>query len=262
MTMHVIKARHGSFLCLDNDLYVGRSLIEYGEYSEGEWALLRQLVKPGDTVVEAGANIGAFTVPLARAAGHEGRVFAFEPQRLMFQMLGGNLALNEIENVYSFCMALGEERGQVHIPIVHYGEDGNFGGVGLEDEGEAVSIGTVDMLNLSRLDLLKADVEGFEERVLRGAEATIQRHRPLLYLENDRRDLSSALLSRVAGLGYQAAWHMPFLFNPENHSGNAENIFGEIASINILCFPKERPWPEVQGVTLYLSQNIDEWPLT
>ena len=91
--------RHGLVAYNRNDQYVGRSLQVYGEYSELEAQFLAAWLQPGDVVVEAGANIGPVTVPLARAVGPEGRVYAYEPQRLVFQLLCCNLALNELGNV-------------------------------------------------------------------------------------------------------------------------------------------------------------------
>ena len=82
-----------------HDLYIGRSLDLYGEYSEGEIDLFGQIVQPGQVVVEVGANIGAHTVFLAHRSGPAARVLAFEPQRIVFQTLCANLALNSITNV-------------------------------------------------------------------------------------------------------------------------------------------------------------------
>jgi len=261
MTMRVIEGRHGSFICQDNDQYVGRSVVEYGEYSEAELALLQRFLKLGDIVVEAGANIGAHTVPIAKAVGPGGRVFAFEPQRLIHQMLAGNLALNAIENTVAFAVALGDRPGQVRIRTLGYGLDANYGGVvlrGGDEEGEAVAIGTVDALRLDRLDLLKADVEGSEELVVRGAEATIKHSWPVLYLENDRRERSPSLLGYLFALGYDAWWHVPRLFDPDNYFGKTENVFGTVASVNILCQHKMRAQPnrDLQKVS-----SADEWPL-
>ena len=259
MAMRVIEGRHGRFLCQDNDRYVGRSLAAYGEYSEAEVALLARFLAPGGVVVEAGANVGAHTVPLARLVGREGKVFAFEPQRLVFQMLCGNLALNEIENAYAFAMGLADRPGQARVPVIGYGAEANYGGVELgNEEGEAVSIGTVDLLRLDRLDLLKADVEGTEELVLRGAEATIRQARPVLYLENDRREKSPALLAYLQSLGYRAWWHVPRLFSPDNYLRNEQDLFGTIASVNILCrhAVDAHPVPDLQPVAA-----PDEWPL-
>src|SRR5690606_13771278 len=59
------QCRHGPMLFNKRDLYVGRSLATYGEFSEAEIGLFRQILRPGGVVIEAGANIGAHTVPLA-----------------------------------------------------------------------------------------------------------------------------------------------------------------------------------------------------
>jgi len=262
MAMQVVKGRHGSFICQDNDHYVGRSLVAYGEYSEIEWALLRQLIGPGDVVVDAGANLGAHTVPIARRVGPEGRVYAFEPQRLVYQMLCGNLALNAIENVYALAVALGDRAGQVRMPRISYGGDANFGGVGLSnDTGEAVAMGTIDALRLERLDLVKADVEGAEALLVKGAEATLGRSHAPLYLENDRREQSPALLATLFALGYDAWWHLPRLFSPENYFGNAENLFAGIVSVNILCRHRARPGADPGSADLKKVAALDEWPL-
>ncbi len=61
--------RYGQMLYNLNDQYIGRSLDLYGEFSEGEVDLFRQIVKPGQIVVEVGANLGAHTVFLARQVG-------------------------------------------------------------------------------------------------------------------------------------------------------------------------------------------------
>jgi FkbM family methyltransferase len=259
MAMRVVEGRHGRFICQDNDQYVGRSLVEYGEYSEAEMVLLAPFLAPGAIVVEAGANIGAHTVPIAKRIGPQGRVYAFEPQRLMHQMLCGNLALNAIENVYALAVAVGDRAGQTRIALTHYGENANYGGIGLGgDGGEAVAMGTIDALRLDRLDLLKADVEGAEALLVAGAESTIRQCLPVLYLENDRRDLSPALLEKLRGLGYAMWWHLPFLFEPGNYRGNATNLFGSIASVNILCqhASRARPVPGLRAVT-----GIEDWPL-
>lgn len=234
------ESRHGPMLYLKGDRVVGASLAQYGEYSEREFDLLRQLVRPGDMVAEVGANIGAHTVPLARLVGREGAVFAFEPQRIIFQILCANLVLNGLRNVLAHPVGLGRETGVLRVPPVDYGAPGDFGGIALVDgPGEPVQVMTLDQYGLQRLRLLKIDAEGMEEQVLQGARGTIARLRPLLYVENDRADTSAALIRTVRGLGYRLWWHLPPLFSPENHFGKAENVFGPLVSVNMLAVPQE-----------------------
>src|SRR5687767_11609897 len=92
--LRVKMCKHAVMMYYSNDEYIGRSLDLYGEFSEGETELFQQIVRPGMTVIDAGANIGIHTVYFATAAGPTGRVFAIEPQRVIFHALCGNIALN------------------------------------------------------------------------------------------------------------------------------------------------------------------------
>ncbi len=240
----VVKGRHGYFLYNAHDIYVGRSMAVYGEYSEGEIDLFSQICAPGDTVVEAGANIGAHTVPLARIVGRQGAVCAFEPQRLVFQPLCANVALNSLENVRCYELALAAEGGHAHLPSVRYDADGNFGGVALSEEPteHSLPVNKVtldDFLHIPRMRLLKVDVEGMEADVLRGAARTIERTRPLVYVENHRPVAGEALVGLILDMGYRPYWHVVPLFNPKNHAGVTENLFPSINSISVLAVPVE-----------------------
>jgi hypothetical protein len=73
-----------------------------------------------------------------------------------------------------------------------------------------------------------------ELQVLRGGRTTLIRHRPLLYIENDRASASAALIEYLQGLEYDLYWHLPPLFSPHNYFGNGENEFGGIVSANML----------------------------
>lgn len=258
MTVRLAQGRLGSFLYQDNDQFIGRALEVYGEASEGELELLRQLVVPAGVVIEAGANIGTIAIPLARALGPQGRLILFEPQRLIFQMLCGNLALNEISNTEALHKAVGAMGGVTTIQSVGYGQRFNYGSaqVGVAD-GEAVEMVTIDSLELSRLDLLIADVEGYEEALLIGAERTLMRCRPSLYLENNIREKSPALLARLFACGYQVWWHLPPMFYAGNGRGVTKDVFNGMLTVNILCLPEGRA-SSVKGMRPVTSVN-DWW---
>ena len=236
--------RHGEMIFNRNDLYIGRSLQLYGEFSELEVDLLRRLIQPGAVVVEAGANIGSLTVALSRIVGPTGAVIAFEPQRLVFHLLCANLALNSIANVFAYQKAIGASRGSLLVPQLDPESPNNFGGLSLgqAQAGEPVEVTALDDMRFPRLDLLKADVEGMESQVLEGASNTVAQHRPILYLEDDRAEASAALRQRIASLGYRMYRHTPTLFNHENFARNPENVFPQLASGNLLAVPKESGW--------------------
>ncbi len=237
------SCRHGQMLYNAHDKYVGRSLDLYGEFSEGEVEVFRQTVRPGDWVLDVGANIGAHTLFFARHVGPEGRVLAFEPQRLVFQTLCANMALNSIANVWCYPQAVGEKAGQIMVPCLDPAEENNFGGLALENcgHGEPVGVIAIDSLDLPRCDFMKIDVEGTERAVLAGAVDTVVRFKPWLYVENDRHEHSHELVHLIDGLGYRMYWHKPPLYNPNNYAGNPVNVFGGILSFNMLCMHRTTP---------------------
>jgi len=236
--------RYGEMVFNRHDRYIGRSLELYGEFSEGEARLFATFLQPGMLVVEAGANLGALTLALSGLVGNEGAVIAFEPQRMVFHLLCANLALNSISNVFAYQKAVGSQEGTLLVPQLDPAAETNFGGLplGSWDSGEQVPLVSLDGMRFPRLDLLKADVEGMEEQVLAGATETIARHRPILYLEDDRPEQSESLQSRIRSVRYRIYRHLPPLFNPNNFGGNAENVFPGIVSSNLLCVPEESGW--------------------
>lgn len=235
--------RYGQMLFNRFDRYIGRSLQVYGEFSEGECEVFRQIVRPGNTVVEVGANIGTHTVPLAQWVGLKGRVLAFEPQRVVYQNLCANIALNSLLNVHCYQQAVGSEAGSIIVPFLDYQSENNFGGLGLGTftRGERVPLVTIDSLELSACDFLKLDVEGMEREALLGGQKTIDKYKPVIYVENDRQERSDDLIRTLDRLGYAMYWHLPPYFNPNNFAGNSENIFGNLVSKNMICFHQSRP---------------------
>ena len=235
--VEVSDCRYGKMMYFPHDFYIGGSLKYYGEYAEEETAILLSYINEGDTVVEVGANIGCHTVPMAQKAE---KVIAFEPQRVLYQMLCGNIAINGLHNVHAMPMALGKETGTVFVPHVDYYSLGNFGGVSMANEGEAVLLLTLDGFQLPRCDLIKIDVEGMESEVINGAEETIRKFRPILYVENDREEKKEALIQQIRDLDYECYWDTPKLFVYDNFKGDKVNRFGGVVSINMLCVPKEK----------------------
>jgi len=236
------RCRHGWMLYNIHDMYVGRSFDLYGEFSELEAQIFAQLIPAGGVAIDIGANIGAHTVRLAQIVGHGGTVVAFEPQRIVHQMLCANLALNALGNVWTFWAGAGRETSSMRVPPLDYHATNNFGGISLtsEAQGETVQILPIDTLSLPACHFIKIDVEGMEREVIAGARNTIATWRPILYVENDRKDKSAALIAEIQGLDYRLYWHLSTLYTAGNFFGASENVFGTIVSVNMLCVPTER----------------------
>ncbi len=198
--------RAHKLLCLKLDGYIGETVRLYGEYSEAEVDVFRRFVRASDVVIDAGALFGEHTLALAELCPR-GSVLAFEPQRIPFQILCGNVQLNSMDNVDAAKCALGADDGVTKIMPLDPRRESPWGLTSpqLVTDGDAVRVRTIDGLFLGRLDFIKIDVEGFEAQVLEGGRKTIERHQPVIYLEfNANRE---PLLSMLIGMGYKSWRH-------------------------------------------------------
>lgn len=252
--MEVVHTRYGQLIASRHDVYVGRSLIEYGEFSEGEVEFFRQFVKPSHIVCDVGANIGAHTLAFARIARH---VHAYEPQPLLYSALCGMIALNELPNVSAHNGGCYSRDGVLSYPPLDFSRDNNLGAGRL---GKFDGVHAAKVIRLQQAcDFLKIDVEGMELEVLKGAAPMIAEKRPVIYLEADREDRFESLVAFIRELGYYPYWHTPPLFNPKNLRERADNVWGEeIYSINIVAFAEQVVGlPKVEGPIPIHHQDLD-----
>jgi FkbM family methyltransferase len=239
----LVAARHGRFFVNPNDTYIGQSLQAYGEWSEPEIQLFDQFVRPGDVVVEAGANIGSHTLWFSQRVGDAGVVHAFEPARHTFQLLCANLVANDCLNVRALQQAVGADSGQLVFPVLDPRMTWNFGGASAKTpwggSTETVDLRSVDGLSLERVDLLKADVEGFEIEVLQGAVRTLERCRPAVYVEINTHEIRNDAVRLLESLGYACWYYITPMFSASNWLGRSDDIFNDY-SFDLLCLPSER----------------------
>lgn len=240
--------KHGLVLYRNNDMYMGKSIDAYGEFSEKEIAFFRTVIKPTMTVIDVGSNIGMLTLEMSKLADV---VIAIEAERLLYQMTCANVSINNRRNVIALHAAAGEHEGTTRIPNIDFTVDGNFGCLSAQghEAGDVVRLMKIDSMQLPSCGFIKVDVEGMEVDVIRGAQETIKRCRPILYVENDRRDNSRDLIALIMSLGYTPYWHFPQLFNPNNFAGNKENVFPGVASLNMACFPDGRDFNDGYRIT-------------
>lgn len=240
----ITDSRYGNMIYNINDYVIGRSIKEYGEWCQGEIDILKEIIKPGMTVLDVGANIGTHALAFSYMVGSIGKVLAFEPQRHIFHILAGNVALNSIQNIWCYYNAVSNEHGIIKVKQLDFEASYNFGALQLEDGAnldifEEVPTILIDDLLLNSCGLIKADVEGMEEKVLRGAAQTIKKNRPFLYVENERPDKSESLIAYIQSLDYQIYWHCIPAYNPNNFKENKNDLLGGYVPINLFCIPME-----------------------
>ena len=165
-----------------------KRVFAFRENYEPELIYLERLLSPGSIFIDVGANMGIYTLVASRLVGEGGRVIAFEPSTQSFPLLQQNIALNSLTNVCAFPLALSDSTGKAWL--YHPGiPDGNSLGrdPAWGNDAEEVATETLDHMVeqafLKRVDVIKIDVEGAEELVLRGATKVLTSIRPAIIFE-------------------------------------------------------------------------------
>ncbi len=190
MNIYFKETNYGTFCLLEKDL-ISNCIANYGCWEQHLFLFYSQFIKEDYIIIDGGANLGFHTVCFASLA-NKGKVYSFEPQPLIFNLLSTNILLNgETNIVKQFRLGLSDKEGDLKMtPLKEqlFSENCiNYGGRGLTDsvEGEEeVLLTTIDKLFLNKLDLIKLDVQGFELKTLRGGEKTIKNNYPLMFIEN------------------------------------------------------------------------------
>jgi len=200
------------------------------------------LLPAGGVAVDVGANIGCMTVPLARRANF---VVAIEPQRVTFQHLCANIAINSLRNVVTLHAAAAESGGRVRMSQVDFDASHSVGSAFIDDApaGDYTLVVTLDDLGMPSCDLLKIDAEGWDGRVIAGGMGMIAAKRPVIYIEANTTEQIADIRGKLEPLGYTGYAHNPILFNPDNFRGVADDPFPGCASTNLLFLPDARPLP-------------------
>lgn len=198
----VIKEMDGGLrLFVDtSDIVIGWGIIR-GTYEAEELEFVRRTVRPGENVLDIGANIGLFTVTMASLTGPTGKVYAFEPLEELATMLMRSVAENRFEDrVVLERVAVGDKAGTGQL--ISAAKTTNAGGAYLKagnvpsgHDVTEVKLITLDNYPLRRpVHFIKIDVEGAELLAFRGAKQLLKEDRPVILSE-----LHPAQLSKVSG---------------------------------------------------------------
>ncbi len=170
----------------------------YFAFEEPAQKVLFNAVKPGMTILDIGANIGATTLNFAKKTGKIGKVFSFEPSPYNFRKAEQNLSLNKLQNIHLINRGLGNERKEAFLYNVNTTNSGMRRLLRQDPQKDSyektkVEIDTLDNcmfeLSIPSPDLIKIDVEGYEYNVLLGGKETLQRDKPVLFIELDDNNL-------------------------------------------------------------------------
>ena len=213
LNVKFLEIENRNLAVLDGD-YSTIILEKEKSYEKHFTAFANLVINEGDVAIDFGANIGYHTVTLSSFVGNNGRVYSFEPQRIIFQQLNCNVFINGLDNVYTYNLAVGEKETEVFInsPDFHniYPMYTNIGNTSINTNkvGSLVRQIPLDSMNLSKLNFIKLDVQGSELGILKGGKNTIEKHRPYMFMEVEEKQLnlfnltSNDLIKYIKDLGY------------------------------------------------------------
>jgi len=186
----ILRMRSGILINADTSDFIQREVFIKSEFEPEVENVLRAFLRPGDTFVDVGANIGIFSLLAAQIVGPRGRVIAFEPVPITLEKLRANILLNNLQNITVVPVALSDEtrRGFIHLDGENNSGASSFRKSRNSRECVDVAIDTFDRYAEAHLAtaprLIKIDVEGAEVRVLRGMQQLLaSTDRPPIVLE-------------------------------------------------------------------------------
>ncbi len=203
----LVQSDHGALIVNRNDIgtdgvAIGAFILDHGNNNTVEANATMEALSDVDNpiIFDIGANIGTFATWVAKwSSGKNGKVYCFEPQRQVFQMLCGNMAINNIFNVYAYELALGREEKFIELPELEYDMQGSFGSFSLDTSvstdkytfkqgvTQRVKMTTLDKFveehNIPYVSYIKIDAEGLDIDVMDGGINTIMKFKPDLYVE-------------------------------------------------------------------------------
>lgn len=201
---------------------LGWSSLLYGTFELAELEFVKKQLRPGDIVLDIGANVGLYSVLMGVAVGQSGCVFSFEPSPANVLRLRKNLERNNLSTANVFPCALGESDGQM---VLHLAEDPAY--PSLVEVESGLSNGTDIAVQVNSLDgvweksgrpmvsFAKIDVEGAEIAVIRGASNFLSVCKPMMLIEANSPQQLEQISGLLRPLGYESM--QPDGFALHNH---------------------------------------------
>ena len=224
--------------------FIQSGLFWMGMYNYWEIYHLSRILRSPSVIFDIGANLGYYSMTLATQLKGNCQVHAFEPNPPTYKRLNKNIALNNLHDVViAHNVGCGDVSGTASMTEKPFNSPGAT--MVHVNESEGVFLTTIDQFvdshSITQIDFMKVDVEGFEERVLRGAAAILNRFQPILLVEIDPKRLafqgsSAEAVLRILKLhGYRTLVPQRSLLKP------LERIPTGPGETNVFCFPSQNP---------------------
>lgn len=207
---------------------------------------IKKLLKPGDVIFDVGANFGYYSIVLSASLNKQCEVHAFEPNQPTYDRLLRNIELNELtEIIVTHRLGLSDVAGTGHI--IERADNSGAATIEITQEGGNADLITLDDFcrdrKIARMDFMKIDIEGFEERMLLGGRDIIKKLKPVMLIELNPPTLARANSSveRVSDLlhqfGYELFASRRSKLLPMRQLPQGDEI------VNAFCFPESQLGP-------------------
>lgn len=232
---------------LDPKQWIDRSIIKHGVFEEDSIYWVRDILRPGMTVIDVGANFGYYTINMSKWVGETGIVYAFEPSKFFRDRLAAHAKLNSCDNCTIIDFGLSDHNTSTEL--YKLGDSACLNWYDERSEPDSVEKvclrrldDVVEEFGILSVDFIKVDIDGHEPKFLSGAYETIKKFKPILQMEfqelallQNNSDVEQ-LADELSRLGY-------VLYSERNRKKitNRTELLIETKncaySVNIFCFP-------------------------
>jgi len=190
----------GKITLYQNELFIGTSFRENQYWDEDTLWKLKEYIDPNRNILEIGGHCGTSTVVYASFLNENKKLYVYEPQKKLYDLLVKNITQNDLQNkVFPYNQGVFCYKGQGHMHDTdidgwggnvakRYDEeicDGcNFGGIGLGKNGESIELTTIDDMELEDIGFIHCDAQGSENFIFSNGKETLKKHRPIIFYED------------------------------------------------------------------------------
>lgn len=214
ISLAVNNTKYGKMMYYKYDIHFVEELNKGFIYEENmiETQLIN-FIKKSNIILDIGSHCGSHSIIYSKI-NPNAQIYAFEPQEKMFNILNMNISINNITNIKTFNLALGNKKCLAYMDNIC--RDGpnqnidinqpdayfNFGGLQIGVNGEPIVIDILDNFNFGKIDFIKIDVEGFESFVIDGGINSIIKYRPFIFFEHTNRSVTPDMINYYNNIDY------------------------------------------------------------
>ncbi len=230
MKLKTNDTKYGKMSYLHND-YAFTDALKHKKIFEEDLIekYLTNIIKNSSTILDIGAHCGSHSLIYAKM-NPDCKIFSYEPQKCMYDILNINLKQNNISNVLTFNFALGNKKCDAHMEDkvldgintnkkLNNNDKFNIGGLQIGTGGESIKIERLDDQTFpNKIDYIKIDVEGFENFVIDGGINLITKDQPIIFFEHNHKCVTAHMN------GYYVPTQIDIIITLKNMNYNIKEI--------------------------------------